>query len=274
MTFLMLSRGRLRVYLAADQIGVVREPGWLRGRVECAWARVTPDDTGAQPWAPAVRALAELIASRGWRGLPVDVAVSSEFVRFALAAGIRRQLSSVELQGLAHGMFSRVLGEAAPNHMARELGIEHILCTELETEQGVITGGIAGRPPWGEGKAAAVREFAKRERIHLKNCHAYANGDEDVPFLEAVGFPRPVNPGSNLARHARACRWPVVRFKTKRSQYHPVSLARTTGLFGGFAAAVGGLFGDLRTSASSPPAARSTTCGPPRCRAASWCASR
>jgi len=123
--------------------------------------------------------------------------------------------------------------------MARELGIEHILCTELETEQGVITGGIAGRPPWGEGKAAAVREFAKRERIPLKNCHAYANGDEDVPFLEAVGFPHPVNPGSNLARHARVCRWSVVRFKTKRSQYHPVSLARTTGLFGGFAAAVG-----------------------------------
>src|ERR1700742_1724533 len=123
--------------------------------------------------------------------------------------------------------------------MARELGIEHILCTELETEQGVITGGIAGRPPWGEGKAAAVREFAKRERIPLKNCHAYANGDEDVPFLQAVGFRHPVNPGSKLARHARVCRWPVVRFKTKRSQYHPVSLARTTGLFGGFAAAVG-----------------------------------
>ena len=30
-----------------------------------------------------------------------------------------------------------------------------------------------------------------------------------------------------------------MRFKTKRSRYHPVSLARTTGLFGGFAAAVG-----------------------------------
>src|SRR6201988_5163948 len=87
--------------------------------------------------------------------------------------------------------------------MARELGIEHVLCTELETEHGVITGGIAGGPPWGEGKAAAVREFAKRERIPLKNCHAYANGDEDVPFLEAVGLPHPVKPGSNLARHVR-----------------------------------------------------------------------
>jgi putative phosphoserine phosphatase / 1-acylglycerol-3-phosphate O-acyltransferase len=122
--------------------------------------------------------------------------------------------------------------------MARELGIEHVLCTELETEQGVITGYIEGRPPWGDGKAAAVREFAKRERIPLTNCHAYANGDEDVPFLEAVGFPHPVNPGSGLARHAAERGWPVVRFKTKRSQLHPMALARTTGLFGGFAAAV------------------------------------
>jgi putative phosphoserine phosphatase / 1-acylglycerol-3-phosphate O-acyltransferase len=122
--------------------------------------------------------------------------------------------------------------------MARELGIEHLLCTELETENGVITGALAGRPPWNEGKAAAVREFAKRERIPLKNCHAYANGNEDVPFLEAVGFPHPVNPGSDLARHASDRGWPVVRFQSKRSQFHPMSLARTTGLFGGFATAV------------------------------------
>lgn len=32
--------------------------------------------------------------------------------------------------------------------MARELGIDHVLCTELETEHGVLTGGVAGRPPW------------------------------------------------------------------------------------------------------------------------------
>lgn len=123
--------------------------------------------------------------------------------------------------------------------MARELGIDHILCTELETVHGVLTGGVAGRPLWADGKAAAVREFAKRERIPLKNCHAYANGNEDVPFLEAVGFPHPVNPGSELARHAGERGWPIVRFRTKRSQFHPMALARTTGLFGGFAAAVG-----------------------------------
>jgi putative phosphoserine phosphatase / 1-acylglycerol-3-phosphate O-acyltransferase len=123
--------------------------------------------------------------------------------------------------------------------MARELGIDHVLCTELETERGVLTGGIAGRPPWGEGKLAAVKQFASSKRIPLKNCHAYANGDEDVPFLDSVGFPHPVNPGSALGRHAGERGWQVVRFRTKRSQFHPMALVRTTGLFGSFAASVG-----------------------------------
>ena len=123
--------------------------------------------------------------------------------------------------------------------MARELGIDHVLCTELETEHGVLTGGLAGRTLWGEGKAAAVKEFARRQRISLKNSHAYANGDEDVALLDAVGFPHPVNPAPVLARHAAERGWDVVRFRTKRGQFHPVALARTTALFGGFAAALG-----------------------------------
>jgi putative phosphoserine phosphatase/1-acylglycerol-3-phosphate O-acyltransferase len=123
--------------------------------------------------------------------------------------------------------------------MARELGIEHVLCTELETENGVITGGLNGRPPWRSGKAAAVRGFAKSEGIALNRCHAYANGDEDIPFLEAVGNPHPVNPGSDLARHAAKRGWPVLRFHGKRGRFHPMALARTTGLLGGFATALG-----------------------------------
>ena len=119
MAFLKLPAGRLRVYLAADNVGAVLERGWLRRRVECASAQVAPDEAGAQPWAPAVRALAELIAGRGWRGMAIDVALSSEFVRFALVPGIRRQLSSLEMQGLAQGMFTRVLGETASDWSVR-----------------------------------------------------------------------------------------------------------------------------------------------------------
>jgi putative phosphoserine phosphatase / 1-acylglycerol-3-phosphate O-acyltransferase len=122
--------------------------------------------------------------------------------------------------------------------MARELGIDHVLCTELETEHGVLTGGLAGQTLWGEGKLAAVREFARQQGISLKNCHGYANGDEDVAMLDAVGFPHPVNPAPVLARHAAERGWEVLRFRGKRSRFHPMALARTTALFGSFATAV------------------------------------
>lgn len=132
--------------------------------------------------------------------------------------------------------------------MARELGIDHVVCTELETEDGVLTGAVVGRPPWGEGKAAAVREFARQHRISLQNCHAYANGAEEIPLLQAVGCPHPVNPAPELANYAAERGWPVLRFTNKQNQFHPMAVARTTGLVGGFAAAVSaGLVAGLLT---------------------------
>lgn len=123
--------------------------------------------------------------------------------------------------------------------MASELDVEHVLCTELEAEGGVLTGAVTGRPPWGPGKRAAVAEFARRRRVTLSKSYGYANGDEDVPFLSSVGLPYPVNPSSRLRVHAAAQGWPVLTMATKRSGYHPVAVARTAALVGGFAAAVG-----------------------------------
>lgn len=123
--------------------------------------------------------------------------------------------------------------------MARELGIEHILCTQLDLRDGIVTGAIAGRPPWGEGKLAAVRDFARSRRIALQKCHAYANGDEDVPFLSGVGHPHPVNPGPELARHAADNGWATLQLDSKQSQFNPQALLRTAGLLGGFASALG-----------------------------------
>lgn len=122
--------------------------------------------------------------------------------------------------------------------MARELDIEHILCTELDLCDGIVTGALAGRPPWGEGKLAAVRGFARSHRIALKNCHGYANGDEDVPFLGGVGHPHPVNPRPVLERHAAAHGWPALRLDGKQGQFNPRALIRTAGLLGGFASAL------------------------------------
>jgi putative phosphoserine phosphatase / 1-acylglycerol-3-phosphate O-acyltransferase len=202
---------------------------------------------------------------RAAAGGPLDEAAFKELLLQGIRAWVGRseeeldelgsQLFSSDIAGsLFHGAWRLVRAHQNQGHtvviatsatrlqvvpMARELGIEHILCTELDLCEGIVTGALAGRPPWGDGKLAAVRDFARSRRIALKNCHAYANGDEDVPFLSGVGHPHPVNPGPELARHAADEGWAALRLEGKQSQFNPAALIRTAGLLGGFASALG-----------------------------------
>ncbi|HVS41505.1 MAG TPA: 1-acylglycerol-3-phosphate O-acyltransferase, partial [Candidatus Dormibacteraeota bacterium] len=81
--------------------------------------------------------------------------------------------------------------------------------------KGVITGNVLGPVLWGEGKANAVRELARSHGIDLAASYGYANGDEDVPFLETVGRPRPLNPQNVLRRVAMKRGWPVASFASR-----------------------------------------------------------
>ena len=100
--------------------------------------------------------------------------------------------------------------------VAQDLGIEHILCTRVEVDDGILTGRLAGPMLWGEPKAAAVREFARSNNIDRQASYAYANGAEDVPFLASVGNPSALNPHPGLAAAAQSQGWPVVALREPR----------------------------------------------------------
>jgi putative phosphoserine phosphatase/1-acylglycerol-3-phosphate O-acyltransferase len=110
--------------------------------------------------------------------------------------------------------------------VARALGVDNIVCTRLEVEDGVLTGNVVGRPPWGPGKAAAVQAFAQERGLDLRRSYAYADGDEDVPLLHLVGNPRAVNPGDRLAAVARRRGWPVMRLSSRASKMPATMKAR------------------------------------------------
>jgi len=123
--------------------------------------------------------------------------------------------------------------------LVRRLGVEHLLCTELEAEDGILTGRLAGRTLWGPGKIAAVQAFAAGHGIDLAASHGYANGDEDVPFLQAVGHPHPVNPQKRLAREASARGWAVLHFKRRPRRLDPTPALRTAAMYGSLLTASG-----------------------------------
>jgi putative phosphoserine phosphatase/1-acylglycerol-3-phosphate O-acyltransferase len=98
---------------------------------------------------------------------------------------------------------------------ARDLGIEHVLCTQLESRDGVLTGKTRGPILWGRAKADAVREFCRRHDVDLARSYFYADGDEDLALMRAVGHPRPTNPREAMAREAARHDWPVQRFASR-----------------------------------------------------------
>jgi putative phosphoserine phosphatase/1-acylglycerol-3-phosphate O-acyltransferase len=94
--------------------------------------------------------------------------------------------------------------------LADDLGVANVLCSEVELVKGYFSGYIDGPVLWGPAKAHAVETFAARNGIALDRSFGYANGDEDVPFLEAVGMPRALNPASGMLKAAREHGWPAV----------------------------------------------------------------
>jgi putative phosphoserine phosphatase/1-acylglycerol-3-phosphate O-acyltransferase len=98
---------------------------------------------------------------------------------------------------------------------ARELGIEHVMNTELEVRDGVFTGEVVHPTCYGEGKAEAARRIAEREGVDLGESYFYTDSHEDLPLLELVGRPRPLNPNRRLAQIAKERRWPVRRFRSR-----------------------------------------------------------
>jgi putative phosphoserine phosphatase / 1-acylglycerol-3-phosphate O-acyltransferase len=131
---------------------------------------------------------------------------------------------------------SATMFQAGP--LAADLGIEHVLCTTIEVEDGCLTGRVAGPVLWGRNKADAVAAFAADSGVKLPESYGYANGDEDVEFLESVGRPRPLNPAPGLARVAAERGWPVHRFEP-RGRPGIVPVVRTAAALGGVATTLG-----------------------------------
>jgi putative phosphoserine phosphatase/1-acylglycerol-3-phosphate O-acyltransferase len=126
--------------------------------------------------------------------------------------------------------------------VARDLGIEHIVCTELEDQDGVLTGRSTAGMLWGEPKAAAVRTFARAHGIDLEKSYGYANGAEDIAVLGTLGRPYALNPHPTLRRAADEYDWPVLTLREPRSPGLRAYLGTLGGLLGvnvGLATGVG-----------------------------------
>jgi HAD superfamily hydrolase (TIGR01490 family) len=104
---------------------------------------------------------------------------------------------------------------AAP--LARELGIEHLVTSELEVG---ADGRLTGRPIdplcYGAGKVHRTRALAERLGFDLAEATFYSDSITDLPLLESVGTPVAVSPDRRLHRIARQRGWRVEHWTLRR----------------------------------------------------------
>lgn len=98
---------------------------------------------------------------------------------------------------------------------AADLGIEHVLCTQLEVQGGKFTGGVISPTCFGQGKVTAAETLAKQYRADLDGSFFYSDSTDDLLLLERVGHPRALNPSAKLDRIARARQWPIAKFGSR-----------------------------------------------------------
>lgn len=172
------------------------------------------------------------IGARGIKGIPEkDFQEFGEKVyRKHLANNIYPESRALVEAHKAKGHTVAIISAATPYQVepvARELGIEHVLCTRMEVQDGHFTGRVVEPPVWGNGKAIVARKLIEEFELDPEQSYFYTDSHEDLPLLELVGNPRPLNPDEALTEMAIDRGWPVQTFRS-RGRPGLMDIIRTT----------------------------------------------
>ena len=97
----------------------------------------------------------------------------------------------------------------AAEPVARELGIDHIVCTRLEVTEGLFTGKVHKPLAYGDGKVVLTEKLAAQHGFAIADAAFYTDSITDLPLLERVRQPVAVNPDPRLRRIATKRGWPI-----------------------------------------------------------------
>lgn len=97
--------------------------------------------------------------------------------------------------------------------IAREFGIEHLLATEPEIQNGHFTGAITGIPCFQNGKVERLNYWLAENGDNLEQSWFYSDSHNDIPLLEQVSYPVAVDPDSKLAQYAAEKGWKQISLR-------------------------------------------------------------
>lgn len=95
------------------------------------------------------------------------------------------------------------------------LGMDDIICSEMEVSGGILTGNPAGKLCFGDEKLVRLKKYCEINNTDPGDCWYYADALADLPVLEVVGFPVCVNPDRKLAYEAGKKGWKIIYWSLK-----------------------------------------------------------
>jgi HAD superfamily hydrolase (TIGR01490 family) len=99
----------------------------------------------------------------------------------------------------------------AARPVASDVGIDHVLASQLEVEAGRFTG-RASALCFGHHKVTLAEAWAADHGVELAGSVFYSDSYNDLPLLARVGTAVAVNPDPRLRRHAQRAGWQIVEW--------------------------------------------------------------
>ena len=99
------------------------------------------------------------------------------------------------------------------SEIASGLAFDDILCSELESSGGRLTGKTVGPLCYGEEKMHRLREFCLSHSQNPSDAWYYGDSVSDLAVLSSVGNPICINPERALKKKAKRRGWKVLSWK-------------------------------------------------------------
>ena len=141
------------------------------------------------------------------------ITLSEEIFRDRLMKSIRPEVVEKIMFHKNNGGMVVILSSAIMpvcKAIADHLEMDDVICSVLETRNGIFTGNPEGSLCFGKEKVARLTEFCNKNNINP--CHSWYYGDSiaDLPVLCSVGNPVCVNPDKKLLKAAKERGWQVL----------------------------------------------------------------
>jgi HAD superfamily hydrolase (TIGR01490 family) len=144
-----------------------------------------------------------------------------DFIRPMLLPAAAELLQQHKSQG-HYTVIVTATNEFITSPIAKLLGVDALLATELERESGLFTGRVSGIPSFQQGKVVRVQQWLQAAKsadpaamapFSLDNSVFYSDSFNDLPLLELVSEAVAVDPDPTLRKLALERGWKVISLR-------------------------------------------------------------